>query len=231
MWQIGTLAVLLFVGNVNSIRTEYDLKADIVARASQWAHRSGIDSITVEFRRFQIPKTNVQGTEVFRVVDDGCVFRKGRVIVPVEIVRENITVARFSIPVVLRTYQFVYVAQRQIQRGERFTHQNCRLMLFETTYLPADVVTEYAELETLIAARILSEKSVVTRSVSKPIPIVNPYDIVTLKVRAGTVMISTPAIAKEEGYRGKHITVQRVDTHQKYRARVLDAHTVELEIY
>lgn len=214
---------------MTGLRTAYDLRSELECRARQWAKEHGVDSVMIEFRTFQIPHAISDNDHEYRIADDGNVFRKGRNNVPVEVLANGIVLGRFFVPLVIHTYESVFVAQRTIQRGERLSQANCTRCIIETTTLPKDILVDYAELETLVAARIISERSIVTRSMCKALPVLQPQDIVTLRVRTGTVLVSTQAVVKEEGYPGKVITVQRIDTQQKYRARVVDGQTVEIE--
>lgn len=223
------LVIVSFLLNTAVLRTEHELRAEIEARVKQWARERGFDSIAIEFRNAQIPSALSANDYAYRIVDDGTIFRKGRVNVPVEVRTNGLVRGRFFVPLVIHTYESVLVTQRTIQRGERLTRANCSRSIVETTGLPNDILSDYGEVETLVAARIISEKSVLTRSMCKELPVLQPQDIVTLRVRTGSVLVSTQAVVKEEGYPGKIITVQRIDTQQKYRARVLDRQTVEIE--
>lgn len=203
------------------------LHSTVEHHISQWAQRAGIESVFVEYRSYQLPALSTTDDVEIRLVSDA-VVRKGYCSLPVEVVQNKKTVVRFLLPVVVRTYEHVYVTRKMLQRGERFTAENVERMFLESTQLPPDVITEGSVLENYEASRIIKERSVVTRSLCKAVPVLNPQDVVTLRVQSGSVCITTTAVAQEAGVVGDIITVQGVDVRKRYKARIVDARTVEL---
>lgn len=207
--------------------SEFALRPFVEEYVQQWAREAGIESVAVEYRTVQLPAIcNEDGVEL-RLVRE-LSLRKGKCALPIEVIKEGRTVTRFVLPILVRTYEHVYVAKQILRRGERFTPQVVEKVFLETTHLPVDVITEGSVLENCEAARIINEQSVLTKSRCKAVPVLNPQDVVTLRVTSGAVVLTTSAIAKESGVIGDVITVQSTTSRKQYKAKVLDARTVEI---
>ncbi|MBP8975454.1 MAG: flagellar basal body P-ring formation protein FlgA [Bacteroidetes bacterium] len=208
---------------------ENEVRNQIETSVHQWAQRAAIDSFYIEYRSVNIPSTFQRDGVKFQLVNDEGVFHKGHCVVPVEGMQNSRGIGRFMVSIIVHSFEHVYVTNRMLQPGERLTSEVVSAQILETTFLPQDVITEGSVLENLETARIIQEKSVLTQSMCKAIPVLNPQDVVTLRIRSGNVVLSSNVVAKEEGYIGKYIKVQSVETRKQYRAKVIDAHTVELE--
>ena len=208
---------------------EDEVRNQIETSVHQWAQRAAIDSVYVEYRSLNIPSAFHRDGVKFQLVKDEKVFHKGHCVVPIEGTQNGRGIGQFMVSIIVHSFERVYVTNRMLQPGERLTSEVVSAKVLETTFLPSDLVNEGSVLEDLRAARIIKEQSVLTQSMCKAVPVLNPQDVVTLRIRSGNVVLSSNVVAKEEGYIGKYIKVQSVETRKQYRAKVIDAHTVELE--
>ncbi len=153
---------------------------------------------------------------------------RGSVSVELEVrVRDRIE-RRISISFAVRTHATVLVAARQLDQHAAVTPTDVREERLETTLFKADFLADPANVTTMRTRRMIAKGAVLYPDLFEPYPMVTHGDVVTLRVRRGAVLLSTQAVAKEDGWKGELITVQKLGTHERIRARVENATTVEL---
>ncbi len=221
--EFRAIILFLLVGFANTLRAD-DLMVHLQQRVQEWSQVNGIESVYVEIR------TPLNKDELYKLSDEYIPFKKGRCAVPVVVTKNN-RQHRMLLSVIIHTFERVFITKRTIQANEKITSDLLERRIIETTYLPSDVITGDSVPFQYCAARIIKEQSVLTQSMCKAIPVLNPRDIITLQIRSGNVVLTTKAVAKQTGVVGEVITVLGLETRKQYKARVLDANTVELVAY
>lgn len=155
---------------------------------------------------------------------------KGNLSLPVEIVRGERVERRVIVSIKVRLFGLAAVSARHIDRHTQLGSDDVRWQRLELTSLPSDVVTDAAKLAHVRTKRILSEGTLLTENMVEPLPQVEQGAIVTVQARANNVIVSSKAVAKEDGWTGRFVTVQKVGSHQRLRAKVIKERTVELAI-
>ena len=165
-----------------------------------------------------------------RVAADVLPEMKGYVSIPVEIVSGKRVEGRAVISVYCRTFDTVAVTIRQIQRHEQIKQEDIAFKEIETTMLESDVVTSVLDLAGKRSTRIITANSILRQGMMERIPVLKQDDRVTIAVRSNYSTVTANGIVEEDGGIGDFITVQRVGSHQRVHAQVIDARTVEIRI-
>jgi flagella basal body P-ring formation protein FlgA len=194
----------------------------------QKAKAAGADSATVEIRVLPEAKfLNQEGASV-RLVEEGTLMPHGTCSVPFELVRSDKTISHFFVSTRVRTFGRVLLVTTQLPCGAPIEARDCEMRWMETTTLPLDAISQVADAEAMQTTRIINAGSVLTRSVLRRIPVIKVDELVTLIVHSGNVELSARAIAKDEGDADEIILVQRMGTHDRVKARIINAKTVEM---
>lgn len=186
------------------------------------------DEVRVEFR--SVPDSIPVGTSAYTLrVDDGGVHQlRGRATLLVDVLAEGRVDRRLVVSVTVRRFGSVLVASKQVERHATVGPKDVRLETMETTMLPEGVLGSTEGLSNLRTRRIINAGSVLTEALFEQLPIVAQGDIVKLVVRTKSVVLSLKGIAKEDGIQGSVIAVQKMGSHDRIKARVVAAGTVEV---
>lgn len=225
------IAIILSTGIMLS-QTSVDNAALVQRTAKQYlvqkAKESGADSAIVEVRVLPDSKyLNQEGASV-RLIEDAALSPRGTCSVPFELVRNDKTISHFFVSTRVRTFGGVLLVTTQLPCGAPIDARACEMRWMETTTLPQDAIARIADVEAMQTTRIVNAGTVLTRSVLKRIPVVKVDELVTLIVHSGNVELSARAIAKDAGAVDEIILVQRLGTHDRVKARILSAKTVEM---
>lgn len=229
---VTILTTLLMSASIALSQQTLDNTAAVQRMVKQYliqkAKEAGADSAIVEIRVLPDSKfLNQEGMSV-RLVQDVTLSPRGTCSVPVELMRDNKTVSRFFVSTRVRTFGGALLVTEQLPCGAPIEARSCELRWMETTTLPQDAITRIADVEAMQTTRIVNAGSVLTRSILRRIPVVKADELVTLIVRSGNVELSARAIAKDAGAVDEIILVQRMGTHDRVKARILNAKTVEM---
>jgi flagella basal body P-ring formation protein FlgA len=134
---------------------------------------------------------------------------------------------RLPVSVTVRRFGPVVVAARPLERHAVLTAADVRLERMETTMLQSGYCTAPDALTGKRLKRMFAEGSVLYSGTCELVPLIHQGDLVTLIVRAGSVVLSARATAKQDGSKGEMINVQREGTHDRIKASVLDRGIVE----
>ena len=148
----------------------------------------------------------------------------------VDVTTEGKVERRLAVLVTVRTFGSVLVTSKQLERHAIVGIGDARVETLETTTLPKDVLGAPEQLANMRTKRIIGEGSVLTESLFEQLPVVGQGEIVKLKVRSKSVLLTLQAVAKEDGRQGSLITVQKVGSHDRIRARVIGPGTVEIVV-
>lgn len=186
---------------------------------------------SIEFRSLpnEIVVSNAQYS--FRVAPEGPLRFSGNVSVPVEIVIKDSVERRVIVPIKVRTFGVVAFAAKQLARHGLLQKDDVEMQNVETTMLPQDVITSFEMLKEKRTTRIISQGSVLKESMMESIPLIQHDETVTLIVKSNGVEVSTHAVAKESGRRGEYIIVQKMDTREKLKAKIVNNKTVQVDVY
>ncbi len=190
--------------------------------------RSEAQDIAIEFRH--IPESLLMRNNrcSFTIVQDRGLKLRGNVSIPVELTCDDEMPGRHIVSVRVRTFDTVFVAAENLYRNKEIQQENLNPQRIETTTLHNDVVTTVDSIIGKRVNRVVTEGTILRKSMLEEAPVIERGDAVTLTVTGGSVTVSTQAIARQDGRIGDIIAVQRSGTHDRFRARVINEDTVEL---
>lgn len=194
-------------------------------------YRGSAQTIIVEFRALPNGIAVSDAGYSFRVAPEGSARLSGNVSLPVEIVVKDKVERRVLVPFKVRTFANVIMASKQMQQHALITKDNVEMQTVETTLLPQDIVTSFEVLTEKRSSRIISQGSILRESMIESVPLVQQNETVTLIVKSKGVEVTTKALAKENGYRGEFILVQKMETRETLKAKVVNNKLVQLDIY
>ncbi len=190
--------------------------------------RGEANDVIIEFRNIPESMLMLNDHCSVSVVQDRGLKLRGNVSLPVELNCDDDMSRRHIVSTRVRTFDTVYVVAENMFRNEKIQKENLLPQRIETTALNNDVVTTF---DTLIGKRLnrmVTEGTILRKSMLEEMPVIERGDAVTLTVTSGSVTVSTQAVARQDGRVGDIIAVQRNGTHTRFRARVIDDNTVEL---
>ncbi len=132
--------------------------------------------------------------------------------------REQAAATRISLDVQARRQ--VVIAQRNLQRGERFEASDVRL---ETRWLESQTAQPVDQPETLIGqtvARLIRQGAIIDTSDVQPTRLVDRGDLVTVRCLSGALVLKTTGRALDHGVAGEVIKLRNETTRQTFTARV-----------
>lgn len=192
-------------------------------------YSSSTEETVVEFRSLPDRTFVASNSYELRVAPEGGNLLRGTLLLPLEIVVDGRTTHRFFVSVRVRTFGDILVAKTHIPKNASFREEDIQRQHVETTLAPLDRVTSSAELVGKRATRIITPGNILCRSMLEVKPTIQRNQMIDLELKTGKVMIVAKAIAKEDGYWGKMIEVQRMNSRERLRARVVDQKTVRIE--
>ena len=119
----------------------------------------------------------------------------------------------------LHVKQRVMLAQNTILRGQLLTSENTKL----TDYygdLPSDVIVSQSGVTQMEALRTLRSEQLIRASDLRVASMIKKGESVTLTIGAGSLRISTPMVALENGKLNQQITLLNPDSDKRVRAIV-----------
>ncbi|MHB9110546.1 MAG: flagellar basal body P-ring formation chaperone FlgA [Armatimonadota bacterium] len=128
----------------------------------------------------------------------------------------------------LTRYAEVLVARKAIARGETLSEGAVATEWREITTVTGAPLRDVAELDGRRAVNSLAQNAVLTLANTEPIPLVKRNDTVHVQAKCGSFIITTVAVALEDGLAGATIRVRNPDTRQEYAARVVAVGLLEL---
>jgi flagellar basal body P-ring formation protein FlgA len=188
------------------------------------------DSLVVEFRSV-IPSPDEFGAGCRVVIrSEGTLPARGNMTIPVEIVRGTVMVKKMTVSIKVRTFGTVLVAGRQLDRHEVLKRSDVTSRYLETTALAEGSITSAEEIVGKRTTKIIASGDVINgRWLERP-PDIHRQDRVTLVAKGSSVLLSSVAVALEDGRIGESIRVRRNGSGGSVAAKVVDATTVQVTI-
>jgi len=196
-----------------------ELRAAVEEYGRSLPRREG-EEIVLEYR--DVPDSiSVPAGRVHLRVDAGATqILRGHVAFAVEVAVEGAVVRRIIVPALLRTYDTVLVATRQLLARAAVGPGDVRSARMETTQWIWRPVTGAGQLAGKRTKRIVGEGSALCEEFFEDVPLVQHGDYVTLRAVAGAVAVATGAVALEDGRAGSVIMVRAQGARERLRARV-----------
>lgn len=220
-----TLAIiLLLAGNPGDTPGDAtDLCAQAVTFVKEQATAAGLDVLVACGHvpgSFQLPAGHP--TISFDPIDREKL--RGSTAVVAHIAVDDRSVTKVMIPVTIRVFAEVPVTSRRMEKHDLLTAGDLTLQKKETTYLRDEIFTPQQAVVYRMKQMIAPGAVLYSRMVEEN-PLVGQGETITLLAKNGGVTLSTKAIAREDGWEGSTIIVQKAGTHDRLRAKVTGAKT------
>jgi flagella basal body P-ring formation protein FlgA len=188
------------------------------------------DSLVVEFRSV-VPSPDEFGAGCRVVIrSEGMLPAKGNMTIPVEIVRGTAIVKKMTVSIKVRTFGTVLVAGRQLDRHEVLNQSDVIPRYLETTALAEGSIAASEQIVGMRTTKIIASGDVINgRWLERP-PDIHRQDRITLVAKGPSVLLSSMAVALEDGRIGESIRVRRNGSGGSVAGKVVDATTVLVTI-
>ena len=144
----------------------------------------------------------------------------GRVAVTAELLIGERLLHRGVISAVVRVEEEVFVAARDLRRGDVLTEQDLRRARRDASRMPSDAIRDRSQAVGLRATRSLRADQLLRGSHVERVPVVGRGDRVTLVLESGAIQISGIGRAVEAGAVGDWIRVVNLDSRRELSGRV-----------
>lgn len=152
-------------------------------------------------------------------------LKKGFNSIPVEIEQEGKIVKRLRINLKVRVFREVFVANKNIKKGEKIS-ENLKKELREVTNIPD--VAEETDMNNKVAAHFLKEGKIISKNDLEEEPAILKNSPVEIVLKEGAIFITTSGIALNSGKIGEKIQVLAFINKKIFSAKVLDKNKVEI---
>ncbi len=131
--------------------------------------------------------------------------------------------------VVVEVYHPVVVAQKGVEKGDKFTRENVALVRKPTSALLSGSIDQLSSVLGRTAGAPLAPGTVLRMTQIYDPPVVKHGDLLEAVVRRGNVEITVQVRAVEDGKAGDRIRVENTESHKVLAGKVLDEKTVLVE--
>jgi flagella basal body P-ring formation protein FlgA len=222
------LALALLPAGQPSVVRSGEIRSLVASHVAK-CYPAGGDSAVVEFRA--VPDSIVLPARcISMAVGAGThALPAGNVTIPVQLDCADGQVRGIAVSVKVRVFGSVCVLKTAKDRHGRVDSSDVAVERREVTALPADRLHDAGVLSGVRTRHSLREGTVLAQNMLEPLPAVTGGRPVTVIVRGGAVRLTTQGIARQDGRVGDVIDVQRIHSHERVRARVLDEKSVLVE--
>lgn len=227
MIGILTALLLIFAGTANVVSPD-EIKSVVREYVLSHLDSSLRKDAVVEFRSLPEPIRLSHSEYTLRVGSESTPRLRGNVSLPVEIVSEGKIQRRAMVSIRVTTFGNALAAKHQLERHTKVSDSDFEVQRMELSSVPDDVVANASQLTGKRTRKVISSGSTLRESALEIAPSVLQDEVVTLIVKTKRVILSTNAIAKEDGLLGSVIKVQKINSHERIEAKVVGEHTVEI---
>lgn len=227
------LAVMLLAGNFASgragTRSDRALSDEIAVNLkSHFSHELSVkrDDLVMQIEEIRPqPQNNMSWDEV-QVLPSKRRPRTGLQLVRCGAFENGRLQTMFRVKLRVRTYQDIVVATEQLDRHAVVQASQLALARRETTRLQHDPFTEIHKVVGLRTRRIVRSGEALTGDMLEAQPLIRAGDPLTIHFRRGSLEVTMPGMARQDGQAGEEILVKCLETRRTFHAVVYDATAV-----
>lgn len=222
---LAVVAGVVLLGLVAGVAQAAERGDELVRRDLESYLRARIDSPDAEIElppleRFAVEAANVDGALRTQLSTREERPFSGRVAITVELFAGEQLLRRGVISAVVRVEEDVFVAARDLRRGDVLAEQDLRRVRRDASRIPSDAIRDPSQAVGLRATRSLRADRVLRRSQVENVPVVGRGDRVTLVLESGSIQIRAVGRAVEAGAVGDWIRVTNLDSKRELSGRV-----------
>ena len=160
--------------------------------------------------------------------DDNVKLNGSYIYLPADIVCRDNTIKKTFLTVKLKLFKNVFAAAVDIPSKAVLEKTDTIIELADITNCSGEVITADSSFKNVRSRSFIKKGTVMLEDYLEPVPDIKAGDRVTAIVRAGNVVISTNAEARQEGITGDIIRVVTKDK-KMLRAKIIDSQNVIIE--
>ncbi|MFQ5770617.1 MAG: flagellar basal body P-ring formation chaperone FlgA [bacterium] len=130
----------------------------------------------------------------------------------------------------IKTIQTVVVSKVSLQRHTILEPETLTLNRRETTNIKQKIYTSIAEVAGLRTRRIIQTGEIISKNLVETIPVIQRGSEIEIRFQKGTLEITLPGVAREDGQLGENIRVKCLENKKNYHAEVIDSNTVTVNL-
>lgn len=213
-----------------------------IKRASQGLSSSYVEKALKQFLsgffpkgKFKLKAFRVRGIDPYPQGDLSLVFDKrytpssnGRLSIHAEVWVNGVKADRLTITGRLSQIQSVVVSATRLERGKIITPADVTVKDMDVFGCQPDAMTSVDQVSGMVITRTIDKGECVTRSQFKRAPTIAKGAVIKLVAKKNRLSIVTLGVCKEEGYPGRHVTVQNLTSGKMVRGLVTPDGTVEV---
>jgi flagella basal body P-ring formation protein FlgA len=148
----------------------------------------------------------------------------------VEVVEGGQTVHRCMVTAVIRSYDTVLVADRTIGRVVAPSADDIRRLRIETTGIDRPLVASLDDLTGKRTRRVITRGNILYADMFEDMPLVHKGSPVYIRVKSGSVNVTTQGVACQDGRAGELIEITVPGKTGRLKAWVADNQTVAIRV-
>lgn len=193
--------------------------------ASDNIHNDIINLVNEDISKFFVNKYNVQANDIditfkripnnfeksskliFKINNSKKSYKPGYQTLWIEVYKSNKFLMKFPVSIDVSVQKQVAVARKKINRNQILTSEFVEIKKQSIKVNPEDLFSRIEELSSFESAKYIKPGSIITMQMVRIPPTLKKGDNVEIRLNSGNLFLSTPGIAKEDGYLGQDIKV------------------------
>jgi flagella basal body P-ring formation protein FlgA len=143
----------------------------------------------------------------------------------VTVIDKKNSVSQSYITLKLKLYKNVLVSSQDIKSKEEISPEKVELKKLEVTFVKGEMFEKPEELAGNVAKMRINKGRIITSDIIEIAPVIKSGDLVNASAVRGNVIVTTDAIAKQDGRPGELIRILTRDNKQ-FKGKVIDSNNV-----
>ncbi len=184
------------------------------------------DELLLEFPSLEKQNAAKIAYDEIKILPSRKPVRKGLQLIKCGLYRNSQYLKTLNVNTRIRTFQNVVVSKTKLGRFTIVNSEDLQLARLETTSLTRKTFSSLKEMSGLRTTRLIQTGDVITENLVETLPVIARGGGVDIRFKKGSLEITTPGVARQDGKIGDEIRVKCVESKKSYTAKVIDAKTV-----
>ncbi len=181
------------------------------------------------YDKYEFEIVNVPDASKIRLADNTNLKINGKFIyLPAYVVSKNYTEKKSYLTIKVKLYKYVLAAASDIPGKSTFSQEETVKELADVTNYNGELITSCNGLKNSRYRFFIKKGTILLKEYMEPIPAIKAGDMIKALVRAGNVIVSTKAEARQEGVEGDIIRIITKDKNL-FKAKIIDSKNVIIE--
>ena len=184
------------------------------------------DELLLEFPNLEKQNVAKIACDEIKILPSRKPVHKGLQLIKCGLYRNRQYLKTLNVNTRIRTFQSVVVSKTKLGRFTILSSEDLQLARLETTRLTKKTFSSLKEMSGLRTTRLIQTGDVITENLVETLPVIARGGGVDIRFKRGSLEITTPGVARQDGKIGDEIRVRCVESKKSYTAKVIDAKTV-----